>query len=70
MDNIAKDEIYEIDIIIDKTHMNREAFYNILKLLNVTDRKTEFKVLNYFINTDSQKLTALADEIKAVKGRR
>jgi hypothetical protein len=60
-------EIYNTEHILTKAHINREAFYNILELLGVTDRKDELKLLELFINTPTENITKLANEMSRLK---
>ena len=67
MPNITEDDIYKIEIILDKSRINKDAFYTILKKLNITDRKEEYKLLNYIINLDKSELAQVAEAINNLK---
>jgi hypothetical protein len=60
-------EIYNTEHILTKAHINREAFYNILELLGITDRKEELKILSLFINMPDENIAKLANEMSRLK---
>ena len=61
--NITEDDIYKIDIILEKSRINKEAFYFILKRLHITDRKAELRLLNYIVNLNKKELTEIAEAV-------
>lgn len=67
MTNITEDDIYKIDIILEKSKIDKTAFFIILKLLHITERKTEYKVLNHIINLNNDELAEMAEAIKKLK---
>lgn len=64
-----EDLTYKMDIIIDKCNINKSAFYELLRIGNVQDRKLKFKILNYCINATPSQLKELADAAVKVKGK-
>lgn len=60
-------KIYKTEQLIEDNKINKEAFYNILELLNVTDRREEYKILEYIINSSHNDLLSLADELSCLK---
>lgn len=67
MTNLTEDDIYKIDIILDKSKINKTAFYTILRLLHITERKTEYKVLNHIINLNKDELAEMAAALTKLK---
>jgi hypothetical protein len=63
------DDLYRIDLLLKKNNMNRDSFYRALKLLGVTDRKIEYKIFNFLLNTPQYKIEELSQEIVNVKKR-
>ncbi len=60
-------EIYNTEQLIQKNKINREAFYNILELLKITDRKEEYEILKFVIKSSYDDLSSLANEVSKVK---
>lgn len=60
-------DIYKTEQLIKDNKINKEAFYNILELLSITDRRKELKILEYVINSSHNDLMSLADELSCLK---
>lgn len=68
MQPIKEEDIYNMNIILCKSKINPNHFYNVIKKLNVTDRKTEYQLLRTFINLSDKDIERLAVEIRQLKG--
>jgi hypothetical protein len=65
--NLDEDLVYKLDIILKKSMINREAFYNILRALNITQEKPAINLLNFVINSSQENLDTIADELVSLR---
>jgi hypothetical protein len=61
------DKLYGIDKLLQRNNMDKDAFYHILKLLDVTDRKIEYKLFNLLLSTPQELIEDFAQTIVKVK---
>ena len=64
---ITEEDLYHIEIILSRSKIDQDAFFSIMRLLKITDRKEEFKFLNYIINLNPSQLEKLAEDIARLK---
>ncbi len=67
MVELPEDDIYKINIILNKNKMKSEYFYNITNQLNITNRKIEYRMLRTLISLPKKDIIRLAEEIKHLK---
>jgi hypothetical protein len=60
---LSEDLTYRLDIILDKSKINKEAYYNIIRTLNITTKKYAINLLNFIINHSQENLDEIADEL-------